>query len=178
VGRPIEELLGPRLYSRNGDSLEAVVGALLRAEGASLAVAESCTGGMLAERITSVEGASDYFLGGFLTYTNRMKTELLGVDPEILALHSAVSEAVALAMAECARVRADATYALAITGEAGPHSATGAPVGTIYVGLAAAVGPAEAKRYLMPADRERVRGFAVNAALDLLRRRMLGLSAS
>ena len=175
VGRPIEELLGPRLYSRNGESLEAVVGSLLRGRRATLCVAESCTGGMLSQRITSVAGSSDYFLGGFLTYTDRMKTELLGVDAHILARHTAVSEAAAAAMAEGARIRTGAAYAVSITGEAGPQSSTGAPVGTIYVGLAAASAAPAARRYIMPGDRERVRGFAVNAALDLLRRRILGL---
>ena len=78
VGAPIEELLGDRIYSRNGDSLEAVVGALLRERNATLSVAESCTGGMVAERITSVAGSSDYFVGGFLVYSDRMKTESAG----------------------------------------------------------------------------------------------------
>lgn len=175
VGSLIEELLGPRLYSRNGDALEAVIGALLRERGETLCVAESCTGGMLSQRITSLAGSSDYFVGGFLTYTGRMKTELLGVDPHILEQHTAVSEETAVAMAEGARTRTGATYAVSITGEAGPQSSTGAPVGTIYIGLAASGSAAEARRYVMPGDRERVRGFAVNAALDQLRRRILGL---
>ena len=104
VGPPIEELLGDRIYSRNGDTLEAVVGALLRERDATLSVAESCTGGMLGERITSVAGSSDYFVGGFLVYTDRMKTDLLGVDPALIAQHTAVSEEVARAMAEGAQV--------------------------------------------------------------------------
>jgi len=174
VGRPIEELLGARLYSKNGDSLEAVLGALLRERGATLCVAESCTGGMLSQRITSVAGSSDYFVGGFLTYTNRMKTELLGVDPRILEQHTAVSAETAMAMAEGARVRTGATYAVSVTGEAGPESSTGAPPGTIYVGLASPDRAPEAKRYVMPGDRERVRGFATNAALDQLRRHITG----
>jgi len=175
VGKPIEELLGARLYSRNGDSLEAVIGTLLRERGAILCVAESCTGGMLSQRITSVAGSSNYFIGGFLTYTDRMKTELLNVDPQILAHHTAVSEETAAAMAEGARTRTGAEYAVSVTGEAGPQSSTGAPVGTIYVGLSVHGAAAEAKRYVMPGDRERVRGFAVNAALDLLRRKILEL---
>jgi len=175
VGDPIEELLGRHLYSRNGESLEGVVGALLRERGATLSIAESCTGGMVGERITSVAGSSDYFVGGFVTYTNRMKTDLLGVDPALIAEHTAVSKEIARAMAEGARARTGSTFAISITGEAGPESNTGAPVGTIIVGFAGPDGPPEAVRLAMPGDRTRIRGFATQAALDLLRRRLLRL---
>ena len=94
VGPPIEQLLGDRIYSHQGETLEAVVGNRLRERGATLSVAESCTGGMLAERITSIAGSSDYFVGGFLVYSDRMKTELLGVDAAMIAQHSPVSEEV------------------------------------------------------------------------------------
>ena len=170
-GPPIEELLGDRIYSRNGDLLEAVVGAMLRERGATLAVAESCTGGMLAERITSVEGSSDYFLGGFLVYSDRMKTELLGVDAALIEKHTAVSEEVARAMAEGARSRTDATCAIAVTGEAGPTSATGAAPGTVIIGYAGPAG-SEARRVHLPGDRKRVRTLAAQTALDFLRRRI------
>jgi len=173
VGDSIEALLGRHLFSRNGDPLEAVVGALLRERKATLSIAESCTGGMAGERITSIPGSSDYFLGGFVTYSRRMKTDLLGVDPALLAAHTAVSKEVACAMAEGARARTGATYTLSITGEAGPESNTGAPVGTVFIGLAGPDGPAEALRFSMPGDRLRIRGFATQAALDLLRRRLL-----
>jgi nicotinamide-nucleotide amidase len=172
AGDPIEELLGARVYSKNGDALEAVVGALLRERRATLAIAESLTGGQLGQRITSVPGSSDYFLGGFLTYTDRMKAELLGVDPEVLARHTAVSEEAAVAMAEGARARARADYVISTTGEAGPKTNSGAVPGTVYIGFAAE-GRSEAVRFVMPGDRNRVRGFATNAALDLLRRRLL-----
>jgi len=171
VAPPIEELLGDRIYSRNGDLLESVVGAMLRARGATLAVAESCTGGMLAERITSVAGSSDYFLGGFLVYSDRMKTELLGVDPGLIEKHTAVSEEVARAMAEGARVRTGATCAISVTGEAGPESATGAPLGTVFIGYAS-TGGTEARRVHVPGDRKRVRMLAAQTALDFLRRRI------
>src|SRR5579871_3885934 len=92
VGPPIEELLGDRLYSRNGDSLEAVVGSMLRERNATLCVAESCTGGLVGERLTSIPGSSDYFLGGFLVYSDGMKVDLLGVDAELLARETSVSE--------------------------------------------------------------------------------------
>jgi len=173
VGDPIEQLLGKHLFSRNGDPLEAIVGALLRERKATLALAESCTGGMAGERITSVPGSSEYFLGGFVTYSASLKTALLGVDPALIAAHTAVSKEVACAMAEGARARTGATYALSITGEAGPESSTGAPVGTVFIGFASPDGPAEALRFDMPGDRHRIRGFATQAALDLLRRRLL-----
>jgi len=175
VGGPIEELLGRHLFSRNGDPLEAIVGSLLRERGATLSIAESCTGGMVGERITSIAGSSEYFLGGFVTYSDHMKTDLLGVDPELIAQHTSVSNEVARAMAEGARARTGSTFALSVTGEAGPESSTGAPVGTIFVGFAGPDGPPEALRFAMPGDRPRIRGFATQAALDLLRRRLLKL---
>ena len=175
VGDPIADLLGPRLYSRNGESLEQVLGEMLRRRGATVAIAESCTGGMVGERITSVAGSSDYFLGGFLVYSDRMKSELLGVDPELIARHTSVSEEVAVAMAEGARVRTGASLAIATTGEAGPDSATGAPVGTVFVGFSEAGVPPEARRYQMPGGRDRVRGFATQAALEYLRRKILSI---
>ncbi|MEI9814551.1 MAG: competence/damage-inducible protein A [Acidobacteriota bacterium] len=175
VGDPMEQLLGDRLYSRNGDSLEAVIGTLLMERGATVAIAESLTGGELGQRITSVAGCSAYFRGGFLTYSNEMKHRLLGVDRELIQQHTAVSAEVAMAMAEGARTRADATFAISTTGEAGPESATGAPPGTVFLGFAATGQAPEAIRHVMPGDRARVRGFTTNAALDLLRRRLLGL---
>jgi len=173
VGDPIAELLGDHLYSRDGQSLEQVLGALLRERGATLAVAESCTGGMLGERITSVPGSSDYFLGGVLAYSDRVKTTLLGVDPELIARHTAVSEEVAVEMAEGARSRTRASFAVSTTGEAGPESSTGAPIGTVFVGFSGVGRTPEARRYQMPGGRDRVRGFATQAALEYLRRKIL-----
>jgi nicotinamide-nucleotide amidase len=171
VAGPIELLLGDRIYSRNGDSLEAVVGELLRKQHSTLAVAESATGGLLAERITSVPGSSEYFLGGFVTYTKKMKAELLGVPEETLATHGAVSKQTAEAMALGTRRRTGATYALAITGTAGPSSGgEEAPVGTVYVGLADASGCQVNHRQFL-GDRARIRVFATQLALDLLRRK-------
>ncbi len=175
VGGPIEEILGSRIFSHNGDPLEAIVGSLLRERHGTLAVAESCTGGMVGERITSVAGSSDYFLGGFMVYTDRMKIDLLGVDAALLAEHTSVSEEAALAMAQAARARTGATFAISITGEAGPESASGAPVGTIILGYEGPTGPPDARKFAMPGDRSRIRGFATQAALDLLRRRLLAI---
>ena len=105
--QPIEALLGDAFILANGDPLETVVGALLRERSATLSVAESCTGGMLGERITSIAGSSDYFVGGFVTYTDRMKTDLLGVDPALIAQHTSVSKEVARAMADGTRARTE-----------------------------------------------------------------------
>jgi nicotinamide-nucleotide amidase len=173
VGPAIEQLLGERIYSRNGAALEAVVGEMLRSRGATLSVAESCTGGLLGERITSVAGSSDYFVGGFLVYTDRMKTELLGVDPELLAKHTSVSEEAARAMAAGARSRTGSTYAISVTGEAGPESASGAPVGTVVIGFAGPDAEPEAERFTLFGGREGVRARAAQWALDYLRRRIL-----
>jgi nicotinamide-nucleotide amidase len=120
VAGPMELLLGDRLYSRNGDPLEVVVGELLHKNNATVSVAESATGGMLGERFTSTPGSSEYFAGGFITYNNTMKAELLGVPPELLKEKGAVSREVAEAMAIGARRRTGSTYALSITGVAGP----------------------------------------------------------
>jgi len=172
VAPEIEALIGDRIYSKNGDLLEVVVGSLLRDRHATLSVAESVTGGMLAQRITSVAGASDYFIGGFLTYSNRMKTELLGVPAELLDRLTAVSEEVACAMAEGARAKTGSDYALATTGEAGPQSSTGAPAGTVFLGIATPSG-VEARRVNAPGERQRVRSLSSQLALDLLRRRLI-----
>jgi nicotinamide-nucleotide amidase len=172
VAGPIELLLGDRIYSRNGDPLEAVVGELLRKNHATVSVAESCTGGLLGERFTSIAGSSDYFLGGVISYSNEMKMELLGVAPEILAEHGAVSQETAEAMALGARRRMSSTYALSITGVAGPGGGSEAkPVGTTYIGLAAAAGVEVLRRQFL-GDRDRIRSFASQVALDLLRKRL------
>lgn len=171
VAGKIEPLLGERIYSRNGESLEATVGELLRKRHATLSAAESCTGGLLAERITSVPGSSDYFLGGFVTYSGRMKMDALGVSEEILRQCGSVSREAAEAMATGARRRTGSTYALSITGEAGPNPSENVPVGTVFVALADASGSQVAHRQML-GDRLRIRAFAAQMALDMLRRKM------
>ena len=174
VAGPIECLLGDRIYSRNGDPLDVVVGQMLRQQGATVSVAESCTGGMLGERFTAAPGSSDYFLGGFITYTRQMKTEFLGVPPEVLDQFGAVSKETAEAMAAGARLRTGSTYALSITGVAGPDSGgESVPVGTMYVGLADSAGVLAMHRQFV-GDRTRIRTFTCQMALDLLRRRIAG----
>ena len=172
VGPAIEELLGDRIYSRNGADIEAVVGEQLRARNATLSVAESCTAGLLGGRITSVAGSSDYFSGGFLVYTDRMKTQLLGVDPQLLERFTAVSEECAKAMAMGARTRTGSTFAVSVTGEAGPESSTGVPVGTVIIGIAGPDSEPQAKRYLLFGDRNGIRARAAQWTLDYLRRKL------
>ncbi len=175
VVAPIEQLLGDRLYSRTGDPLEVVAGRLLSESSATLAVAESCTGGMLGERITTTPGSSAYFAGGFITYSNALKTQLLGVPAEILEQHGAVSAETAAAMAEGARARTGATWTIAITGVAGPDGGSEEkPVGLVYVGVAGPDGTTVVNRRFL-GDRQRIRVFTTQMALDLLRRRLLRL---
>jgi len=174
VGAPIEALLGDKIYSRNGDPLEVVVGEMLHKAHASVAVAESLTGGMLGERFTTVPSSSRYFLGGFIAYSNAMKVELLGVDPQLLAHFGAVSREAAEAMAAGARRVTKATYALAVTGVAGPESGEdAAPVGTVYVALADPEKTVAVHRQFL-GDRTRIRMFTTQMALDVLRRRLMG----
>jgi len=173
VGDPIAALLGDRIYSRNGDSLEATVGAMLRERRMTIAVAESCTGGMLGQRITSVAGSSDYFAGGFLAYTYAAKTALLGIDPELLRSHKAVSEPVAKAMAEAARRLAGASIGVSVTGVAGPGQGEETePVGSIFVGVAMD-GESKVRHVHFAGDRHRIRTLACQIALDAVRRQLV-----
>jgi nicotinamide-nucleotide amidase len=166
VGGQIDLLLGERIYSRNGDPLEVVVADLLKKHHSTVAVAESMTGGGLAERISATPGASEYFLGGVVTYTKAMKVALLGVPPEF----QPVSKEMAQAMAVAIRRKTNSTYGISITGNAGPTADEGdAPVGQVYVGLADASGAQVAERQFL-GDRPRIRSFTGQMALDLLRR--------
>lgn len=173
VGDPIASLLGDRIYSRNGDPIEAVVGRMVQGRDLTLAVAESCTGGMLAERITSVAGASEYFAGGFLAYTYKAKTELLGIAPDVLREHGAVSETVAKLMAVAARERTRASVGVSITGVAGPSQGDEKePVGTVFIGVSVGASTT-VRRFQFPGDRKRVRTMATQTALDLLRKKLM-----
>ncbi|MBM3753128.1 MAG: competence/damage-inducible protein A [Acidobacteria bacterium] len=164
LGSHIESLIGDRIYSNNGDSLSKTVGDMLRAHGQTVAVAESCTGGLLGATITEVSGSSKYFAGGFLTYTNEMKTALLDVPPALIEKHTEVSEEVSIAMASGARAKTNATYALSVTGYA-----DGDRAGLVYIGLATPK-HTHARRLSLFGDRQRVRGLAVINCLDWLRR--------
>jgi nicotinamide-nucleotide amidase len=176
VTQPIAALLGDLLYSPNGEPLEVVVGNLLRERQATVAVAESCTGGMLGARLTQTPGSSDYFLGGFITYSNELKQKLLGVSAETLREFGAVSPQTAEAMAKGARERAGSTFAVAITGVAGPGGGTEEkPVGLVYAAVADQAGAAVTSRRFL-SDRHHIRVFTAQMALDLLRRRLAGLA--
>jgi nicotinamide-nucleotide amidase len=162
------------ISGRGEDSLERVIGRHLRSLGLKLAVAESCTGGLLSARITSVPGASDYFEGGCVVYSNELKRDLLGVPESLLRDHGAVSEPVAAAMAEGMRRQAAVDFALAVTGIAGPAGGTSEkPVGTVCIACASP-GGTTVQRHLMRGDRERIRASAAHAALVLLWRSLTG----
>ena len=166
--------LGENLYSAEGEKLEAVVGRVLTENRATVAAAESCTGGLLAERITAVPGSSNYFLGGVVCYSNQLKTSLVDVPAEIIEEKGAVSPEVALALAAGIRRRTGATIGVGITGIAGPGGGTPEkPVGTVHIGIADAEGPRTLPFRFPPGDRDRIRLFASQAALDLIRRHFL-----
>jgi nicotinamide-nucleotide amidase len=172
----VRELLGDAVYGE-GDALrlEDVVGSLLAAGGRSIATAESCTGGLIAERLTRVSGSSRWFPGGVVAYSNAQKVALLGVAEGELAAHGAVSETVARALAEGARRRFGTDFGIGITGIAGPTGGTvEKPVGTVHVAIATPEGTRHRALRLL-GDRERVRWQAAQAALEMLRRTLLGV---
>jgi nicotinamide-nucleotide amidase len=169
--------LAAHIFCDDEREIETVIVRLLAQTSRTLALAESCTGGCVAHRLTNVPGASTVFLAGLVTYSDAAKQALLGVRRDTLAQHGAVSEAVAGEMAEGARLRANADYALAITGIAGPAGGTpDKPVGTVFIALAGAAGTQVSKQF-NPYDRETFKQVTAQQALDLLRRTLLGLVA-
>jgi nicotinamide-nucleotide amidase len=169
----LEEALDDFLYSSQGDTLEQVVLYYLGLRQATVAVAESCTGGLVAERITSVPGASRSFLGGAVVYSDNLKTEFAGVPDDLIARHGAVSAEVAKALAEGIRKRTGATFGLGVTGIAGPTGATEKkPVGLVHVAVADAQST-DALERTFRGDRQRIREWASTYALDLLRKRLM-----
>lgn len=169
----VVDVLGSAVVSTDGRSLPVVVGELLLGSGTRLAVAESCTGGLITSRLTDVPGSSAYVHAGWTVYSNEAKT-LLGVPAALIEEHGAVSEAVVEAMALRARDRAAVDYGLAVSGIAGPGGATpGKPVGTVCLALAGRAAPTRVRRVQFPGDRERVKFQASQSALDLLRRALL-----
>jgi nicotinamide-nucleotide amidase len=177
---PVEEAaraaLGLGCYGVDDDSLEGVVHGLLREHGATVATAESLTGGLLAGRFTDVPGASETYLGGVVAYATELKHQLLGVPYDVLREHGAVSDETAMAMAAGVRERLGATYGLATTGVAGPDLQEGKPVGTLHIGIAGPDG-ASAHGLRLPGDRNLVRTYASVSALDALRRVLLARQA-
>jgi nicotinamide-nucleotide amidase len=173
VADAVEEELDDAVYSRDGESLEQIVGYWLQMRNATLAVAESCTGGWLGERITSVAGSSRYFAGGAIVYSNAVKTELAGVPADMIERHGAVSREVAAALAEGIRYRCEATLGIGITGVAGPSGGTPQkPVGLVFHALASDGGTEVIERNF-PGDRKRIRLFATTLALDMVRRKLM-----
>jgi competence/damage-inducible protein CinA-like protein len=164
--------LAGSIFSTTNENLETVIVRQLSARRATLAVAESCTGGFLAHRLTNVPGASAVFLAGYVTYSNEAKAAMLGVAPTVIAEHGAVSRTVALAMAEGARVKSGAKFALATTGIAGPGGGSAAkPVGTAYVALAGG-GETVVRHIHFPNDRETFKQLVTQTALNLLREQL------
>jgi nicotinamide-nucleotide amidase len=169
----VEDELEDAVYSRNGESLEQIVGYWLQMRNATVAVAESCTGGLLAERITSISGSSRYFLGGAVVYSNQLKTELAGVPADMILRHGAVSREVAAALAEGIRYRCESTLGVGITGVAGPSGGTAdKPVGLVFHAVASDSGTEVIQRNF-PGDRKRIRRFASTMALDMLRKKLM-----
>lgn len=173
LAEKIESELGDAIFSRKGENLEQIVSYLLQMRGLTLAAAESCTGGLLSQRITSISGSSRYFLGGAIVYSNELKTQFASVPKLLIEKHGAVSREVAAALAEGIRKRCLSSYGLGITGVAGPTGGTEQkPVGLVYVALAGDEGTQVVER-TFPGDRKRIRWFATQQALEMVRRALL-----
>ena len=173
LAEKLEDELDEHVFSRQGESLEQIVGYYLQMRNATLAVAESCTGGLIGERITSVSGSSRYFAGGAIVYSNELKTKFADVPKALLTAHGAVSREVATAMAEGIRKRCHAGWGLAVTGVAGPTGGSEEkPVGLVFHALSNGDSTEVVERKF-PGDRERVRWWASQQALDMVRRKLM-----
>jgi nicotinamide-nucleotide amidase len=161
------------LYAEHDAGLEEVVGQMLRDKQMTISVAESCTGGLLAKRLTDVPGASAYVVSGYVVYANRAKTELLGVDPELIEKHGAVSEPVARAMAEGALARSHTDCSISVTGIAGPDGGTPEkPIGLVWLAVAMKDAETTAREVRLMGNREMLRARAAQAGLNMLRLRL------
>ncbi|HTH36627.1 MAG TPA: competence/damage-inducible protein A [Pyrinomonadaceae bacterium] len=173
VAGKVAGVLGMAAFSTNGETLEEVVGTLLRESGKTLAVAESCTGGLIGMRLTDVPGSSAYFLEGAITYSNEAKIRTLNVPEKTVAGYGAVSSETAEAMALGIKERANADYGISVTGIAGPDGGSDEkPVGTVFIGYADK-DQTRSVKFIFPGDRDLIRWRSSQAALDYLRRRML-----
>ncbi|HEV8435463.1 MAG TPA: CinA family nicotinamide mononucleotide deamidase-related protein [Thermoanaerobaculia bacterium] len=171
--REMLSLLGHHVFGYDNDTLEAVVGRMLAERHETLSTAESCTGGLLAQRITEVAGSSAYFIGGAVCYDAKVKVDVAGVDPELIRAHGEVSEEVAIALARGIRERFGTTYGVGITGIAGPGGGSEAkPVGTVHIAVATATSHEHRKVFWGGTTRYIVRALSAQTALDLLRRVM------
>lgn len=173
LSEQLEERLGDAVFSFAGEKMEEVVGLKLSVGRYTLAVAESCTGGLISQRLTDVTGSSRYFVQGVVAYSNETKTRALGVKTALLREHGAVSAEVAEAMAEGVRKRANTDFGLSVTGVAGPDGGSEEkPVGLVYIALADDA-HLKSRKLMIPGDRQLIRWRASQAALDLLRRRLI-----
>jgi nicotinamide-nucleotide amidase len=171
----IEEALGAAVFATRGETMEEVIAGLLSARGKTLAVAESCTGGLIAMRLTEVPGSSSYFWEGAVTYANESKMRILGVPEKILIDHGAVSSETAESMASGMRKRAGTDFAISVTGVAGPGGGSEEkPVGTVFIGYSDK-DKTKSMKFLFPGDRELIRWRSSQAALDYLRRQIIKL---
>ncbi len=174
ICREIRDLLGPLVYGEEDQTMAAVVGSLLREHRMQIATAESCTGGLIAERITDEAGSSDYFAGGVVSYSNESKSALLGVPADLIEQYGAVSEPVARAMAEGACERFDSQLGVATTGISGPGGGSDQkPVGLVFVALAREGRATHVENFVFPLDRSRHRSLTAQVALDWVRRSLL-----
>jgi nicotinamide-nucleotide amidase len=175
----IRSALGHSIFSTAEETLEEVIVRLLAKRNQTLATAESCTGGCIANRVTNVPGASAVFVAGYVCYANRAKIDMLNIDPKLIEGHGAVSEQVAHTLAERARACAGSDYALATTGIAGPTGGSPEkPVGTVYVALASAESETVTRKFFFPTDRETFKQLTAQAAFEMLRRALLKRSKS
>jgi nicotinamide-nucleotide amidase len=169
----IEEELDDYLYSSQGETLEQIVLYYLEMKGATLSVAESCTGGLISERLTSISGSSRSFVGGAVVYSNELKSEFADVPPSVLERHGAVSKETATALAEGIRERCDTTLGVGVTGIAGPTGGTPEkPVGLVYIAVSDGKQTDTVERRFS-GDRNRIRAYAAQTALDLVRRKLM-----
>jgi len=173
LAEELEDELGDNVFSSRGESLEQIVGYFLDMRGSTVAVAESCTGGLLGQRLSSVSGSSRYFLGGAIVYSNELKRSLADVPPLLLKEHGAVSREVAIALAEGIRKKCKSTFGVAVTGIAGPTGGTPEkPIGLVYHAIADGKKTEVVKRNF-PSERDRVRWWASQQALDMIRRKLM-----
>ncbi len=176
--RLITDSLGSSIYGSDRDTMESVVGILLQKNNKKLAVAESCTGGLISHLITSVAGSSDYYLGGVTSYANSMKTSYLGVKEDLLIEHGAVSREVAIAMAHGMRVQSNADLAISVTGIAGPGGGSDdKPVGTVFIGLSEK-NETTVQRFLFAENRYEIQRLTAQTALDIVRHHLLQTETS
>jgi nicotinamide-nucleotide amidase len=173
LGDQIDVELDDFIFTRDEQSLEEVVGMYLMMKNATVSTAESCTGGLVAERLTNVSGSSRYFMSGVICYSNESKMELAGIPPLLLEMQGAVSPEISRGLADGIRTRAGTTIGVGVTGIAGPTGGTAEkPVGTVHIAVATPSGT-EHRAFLFPGDREKIRWQASQAALDMVRRELI-----